>query len=348
MKRTVLAALAIATGAVGVWTTPGAAQETVVKVGTARAISLGATLYAMEHGYFKEAGIKLDMDYINSSADVMAMVAQGQYQIIEGGISAGYFNAVDKKLPLSIVADRTSSPLFHNIMLRPELKDTIKTVKDLKGKTIASNGPGSISTYEIGKVLGSAGMSLADVELKIVPFTQMGLALKNGAVDAALLIPPFTYQVQEQGLGVMFIDPDTYQKPQPVALAVNIINTDWAAKNKSVVEKYYVAYLKGVRAYCQAYHGGSPRAEIIDLLVKAGIERNPENLSKYPWQSRAVNGRVNIESVLDEQDFYLQNKFITTKLPADRLIDDSYVDAAAKQLGPFVLENKDSKLPGCR
>src|SRR6185436_15327364 len=169
------------------------AQEVTIKVGTARAISVGATLYAIEKGWFKDAGIKLELDYINSSADVMAMVAQNQYQIIEGGISAGYFNAVEKGLPVMMVADRTSSPLYHNIMLSSANKDKIKTIKDLKGKSIASNGAGSITTYEVGKVLESAGMSLADVEIKVIPFTQMGLALKNGAVDAALLIPPFTY-----------------------------------------------------------------------------------------------------------------------------------------------------------
>ena len=347
MKRISLIAMT-ASLALGTMLAPVQAQEVVLKVGTARAISVGATLFAIEHGFFKEAGIKLDMDYINSSADVMAMVAQNQYQIVEGGISAGYFNAVEKKLPLSIVADRTSSPLFHNIMVRNELKDQIKTVKDVKGRSIASNGPGSITTYEVGKVLASAGMTLADVEIKIVPFTQMGLALKNGAVDLALLIPPFTYQVRDQGLASMLFDPDDYQKPQPVALAVNIINTDWAAKNKSLVEKYYVAYLKGVRAYCQAYHGGSTRAEIVDLLVKSGTERSAENLNAYPWQSRSVTGRVNPESVLDEQDFYFANKLITAKQTIDKLIDHSYVDAAAKQLGPFVVENKDSKLPGCR
>jgi len=327
---------------------PASAQEVTIKVGTARAISVAATLYAMKHGYFKEAGINIDLDYINSSADVMAMVAQNQYQIVEGGVSAGYFNAVAKGLPVMMVADRTSSPLFHNIMLRPELKDKVKSAKDLKGRTIASNGPGSISTYEIGKVMESVGLSLADVEVKVVPFTQMGLALKNGAVDAALLIPPFTYQVQEQGLGAMFIDPDSVQKPQPVALAVNIINTDWANKNKDLVKKYYVAYQRGVRDYCQAYHGGPQRAEMIDLLIKDGIERNPENLQKYPWQSRVINGHVPVESVLDEQEFYIANKFITTKLPLEKLVDHSYVDAADKELGPFVLQNKDSKLPGCR
>src|ERR1700749_3414801 len=126
MKRIFLISFALAAAL-----TLAQAQETTIKVGTARAISVGATLYGIQHGYFKEAGIKLDLDYINSSADVMAMVAQNQYQIVEGGISAGYFNAVEKKLPLSIVADRTSSPLFHNIMVRNELKDQIKTVKDL-------------------------------------------------------------------------------------------------------------------------------------------------------------------------------------------------------------------------
>jgi len=334
--------------ALAVAASQAAAQETTIKVGTARAISVGATLYAIEHGYFKDAGIKLELEYINSSADVMAMVAQNQYQIIEGGVSAGYFNAVEKGLPVMMVADRTSSPLYHNIMLRPDLKDKIKGPKDLKGKIIASNGAGSISTYETGKVLEAVGLSLSDVEIKVIPFTQMGLALKNGAVDAALLIPPFTYQARDQGLGLMFIDPDDYQKPQPVALAVNIINTDWAKKNQELAKKYYVAYLKGVRAYCQAFHGGAPRKEIIELLVKAGIERDPKKLDSYPWQSRDPNGKINVASVMDIQNWYVTNKFTNTKLAAERVVDNSYIDAAIKELGPFELENKNSKLKGCR
>jgi NitT/TauT family transport system substrate-binding protein len=348
MAEETMKALAATVFGAALAATSALAQEITIKVGTARAISVGATLYAIEKGYFKEAGVKIDLEYINSSADVMAMVAQNQYQIVEGGVSAGFFNAVEKGLPVTLVADRTSSPLYHNIMIRTELKDKIKSVKDLKGKSIASNGAGSITTYEVGKVLEAHGMTFADVEIKVVPFTQMGLALKNGAVDAALLIPPFTYQTQDQGLGVMFIDPDDFQKPQPVALAVNIINTDWASKNRDLVTKYYVAYLKGVRAYCQAFHGGSTRADIIDLLVKSGTERDPARLNKYPWQSRSPNGKINTESVLDIQKWYVDNKFSGAKLPVEKIVDHSYVEAAAKQLGPFVVENKDSKAPGCR
>ena len=129
MRRSLITATALALIAIGAH-----AQEVTLRVGAARAISTGATLIAIEHGYFKEVGIKLELEDINSSADVMAMIAQNQYQIVEGGISAGYFNAVEKNLPLTLVADRTSSPLCHNIMLRPELKDQIKEIKDLKGK----------------------------------------------------------------------------------------------------------------------------------------------------------------------------------------------------------------------
>jgi hypothetical protein len=42
------------------------------------------------------------------------------------------------------------------------------------------------------------------------------------------------------------------------------------------------------------------------------------------------------------------NKFSTAKLPAERLLDMSYADAAVKKLGTFVLENTESKLEGCR
>jgi NitT/TauT family transport system substrate-binding protein len=121
-----------------------------------------------------------------------------------GGISAGIFNALEKDLPITILSDRVSTPIGHNLMLRPELKDTVKSFKDLKGRPVASNGAGSVSTYETGKMLERDGLKLTDVDLKILPFTQMGIALKNKAIDAALLIPPFTWNLEQQGIAIPF------------------------------------------------------------------------------------------------------------------------------------------------
>jgi NitT/TauT family transport system substrate-binding protein len=324
------------------------AQETTVKIGIARSTSNAAELMAQKRGYFEQAGIKLQWDDIDTTANVIALLAQDQYNIVAGGISAGIFNALEKNLPITMLADRVSTPIGHNLMLRPDLKDTVKSLKDLKGKVVASNGQGSVSTYEIGKMLEREGLTVADVDLKIMPFTQMGIAFRNKAVDAALVIPPFVWQLEEQGLAVPFASVDELVQPQPMTIAVIMANTDWVKANPDLVQRYVTALLRGARDYCNAYHGGPERQEVIDALVNSKTEPRRELLEKYPWPARSPYGKINTASMLDINAWYVANKMSAQTFPADRLVNATFVDAADKTLGPFELENKDSKLPGCR
>lgn len=325
----------------------GYAEETI-KLGLVRSTANGALLLAEKHGYFKQAGVKVELEYLQSSSTGMASLAQGQLNIIAGGVSAGYFNAIGKKLPIIITVDRVTTPIRHNLMLRADLKGKIKSLKDLKGKVIASNAPGSISTYEIGKLLETVGLKFEDVEIKNIPFGQYAVALKNKAVDAALVIPPFRYALETNNLAVPFAESDDMIEPQPLTIAVHLVNTDWAKTRQDVLRKFYVAVTRGLRDYCNAYHHGSNRQELIDLFISSKTETRPELLNKYPWPARNLNGKLNPKSMLDIQDWYLKHKFITAKFPIEKLVDYSYSDYAQKQLGPFQLENKDSKLKGCR
>ncbi len=343
LKRTLLVSVAVA-GVAGA----AHAQDVTVKVGMVKSITSVVALTAMEKGYFKEYGIKVETEFLDTAANSIALVAQNQFQIIEGGISASYFNALEKNLPVTIVIDRVTSPIGHNLMLRPDLKGQITQLRQLKGRTIATNGQGAVSTYEVGKMLETEGLTINDVDIKVIPFTQYAVAFKNKAVDAAIVIPPFTAQLLDGGLAVSFKDPDELVKPWPMNIAVNIINTGWAKSNEQLLKNYYVAYLKAAREYCQAYHGGSNRQAIIDLSVRTGTETRPELLHKYPWPARDPNGKVNIKSMLDMNDWFVKNKMSNVRFQPERLVDNRYVDYAVQKLGPFVLENKDSKLSGCR
>ncbi len=342
-KRTMLALLAIAAG-----TYAAQAQETTIKIGLVKSISNAANLWAVERGYFKEVGIKLQIEELDTSANVLALLAQGQLNMIEGGISAGYFNGVEKNLPITMVMDRVSSPLGHNLMLRPDHKGQITRLSQLKGKVVATNGAGAVSTYEVGKMLETDGITIADVDVKVLPFTQMAIAMRNKAIDAAIVIPPFTSQFLDQGHAVAFKDPDDLVKPHPMTIAVSMINSDWAKANDRVVRNYYQAYLRAVRDYCNAYHGGKDRAAMIDLLIKTGTENRPQLLHDYPWPARNPNGLINTDSMLDMQAWYVKNKMSNTQFPLERLVQTNYIREAVAKLAPFALENKDSKLPGCR
>ncbi len=340
-KSLMLAALALAAAA-------PAAAETTVRIGMVRAVSAGAMLVAIERGYFRELGLKVAIEELDSSANALALLSQNRVQGVVGGLSAGYFNALEKGLPIVIVLSRVSTPIAHYLMLRSDLADRVKEIKQLKGRTIATNGPGSVSTYEIGKILETASLTLADVDIKVLPFSQYAVAFANKAIDAALAISPWTVQLPKRGIAIQFADSDALIRPSPVSISVAMINTDWAKANPSLPRDFVLGYLRGVRDYCQAYHGGAPRKEIIDLLIRSGTETRRELLDDYVWPSHDPFGRVRVDSMLDMQAWFARNKFTGAQVSADRLVDPSYAEYAAQKLGPFALENPASPLAGCR
>ena len=323
------------------------AQEHTVRIGMVRALSSAATMIAIEKGYFKELGINVAVEDLDSSIDALALVAQGRLQVVEGGISAAYFNAVEKNFPVTIAIDRVSSPLSHKLIVRADLKDKIKEIADLKGRPLASNSRGAITNYEIGRMFEKAGLAYRDADIKFIPFTQMSVAFANKAVDAAVMIQPFASQVVDQGLGFAFADPEDFT-PGPMTIAVSFANTDWTAKNPELAKNFFLASLEGAREYCQAYHGGPRRNEVVDIAVRTAVEPRRELIDKYPWAARNPDGRVNVASMLDIQKFFVQERLALKEFPAERLITTAYNDYAAAKLGPFLLQNQHSRLAGCR
>jgi NitT/TauT family transport system substrate-binding protein len=324
------------------------AQEEIIRVGSVRSTASLATIMAVEKGYFRDAGIKVELTDLDTSTDSLAVVAQNRLQIVGGGLSAAYFNAVEKTLPVTVAFDRVSSPLGHKLLVRSDLKDQIKSVAALKGRPLASNSRGSITNYEIGKILQTVGLGFRDVDLKFIPFSQVALAFANKAIDAAFVIPPFAAQIVERGLAVVVADPDDFVTPRPMTIAVYFVNTDWAAKNDALVKRYFVAQMRGVRDYCQAYHGGPNRAEAIELAIRNGIERQLEMLQNYAWPASSPDGRINVASMLDIQAFFVQEGLSLRNLPPEKLLTETYIEHANRTLGPFVLANKASTLAGCR
>jgi len=325
-----------------------AEELTKLTIGVVPSVPAGATFIAVEKGYFRQAGIEADLIKIESSATAMALLASNRMQVVEGGVAPNYWNALAQGLPVILALERASSPLYHDMLIRRDLVGVIKTPADLKGRTIAEVAPGSSAHYEIGKVLESAGLSLKDVEIKYVPFQQMGLALANGAVDVADEVPPFGSMVVAAGQGVKWIDPEDYIKVLPSSFVGYFANTDWIKQNPDLARKFFLALVKGGRDFCQAYHHGPNRAEVVDIMMKYKVAASAQQLDSMPWQARNPNGRFNVASLMDLQDFFFKEGMIKQKFTPAQLVDNSYADYAEKTLPPFWVVNQASRLKGCR
>src|ERR1700681_1956432 len=127
-------------GAVSTFTVLGAlaarasAQKIIIAV--VPSVPGGTTYVALDKGYFRDAGLDVDIERIDSLGKAFAFLATNQVQVAQGGINAGFYNSVAQDLPVALALESGSSPTYHQIIVRTDLKDVIRTPADLKGRTV--------------------------------------------------------------------------------------------------------------------------------------------------------------------------------------------------------------------
>ena len=308
----------------------------------------GAPLYiAIEKGYYRDAGVDVQLDMSGLSSDMTVQLATRKLNVIGGAITAGLFNSLSKGLPIGILMSRATSPYSHYLVIRPELKATLRQPSDLKGRSVAVVSRGAILVYELVKILEAGGLTLSDINLKYIPFGQMATALTTGAVDAALMISPLQDAVEAKGIGVKWINADSTIKAQPVLVSVWWMNTDWARESEDAARRFVRGTLRGVRDYCNAYHHGPNRAEVTRILAKYSDVKDTALIEKIEWGATDPHGRVFEASLADIQDTFFKEKLVDAKVPIDRIAPASWLSEVVAALGPFTLAHDDGA-PGCR
>src|SRR4051812_14018254 len=96
-------------------TAPAVAET--IHLTTVQSIGSLATYIAQDKGYFKKFGVDVQIERLQSAADGVALLATNQIQILEGGISVGFFNGKVRKLPVIMVSDRVSTPIHHKLVV---------------------------------------------------------------------------------------------------------------------------------------------------------------------------------------------------------------------------------------
>lgn len=239
MRRSALLGLVVALAASSP-ALPAAAAD-VVSVGSVDATSanLWPLHIAQNNGYFDAANLKIDLVFSQSNASVIQQLAAGSYAVAPSAGMVDPIRAIDKGAPVALVRIVIQAPPYA-LLARPE----IKTIEDLKGKTIIIGGPKDITRIFTERMLEPHGLKSGDYDYVFAGATSARFsALKSGAVDAALLTMPFNFFAADAGYANLGF---TFDVLPDMPFAGMAVNREWAAANTDALKRFLDAYTKGV------------------------------------------------------------------------------------------------------
>lgn len=144
--------------------------------------------YANDLGYFRDAGINVELTPITNGGAVSAAVAS---KAIDIGFSAVATIAIarERGIPFVIIAPANahvaSAPNAALLVVTPA--STIRTGKDLEGKTVAISGLNSAIHFAVRAWIDSHGGDSAKVHFVELPLAEQPAAVRSGRVDAAAI-----------------------------------------------------------------------------------------------------------------------------------------------------------------
>ena len=335
MSRRLRAALALPAIVVALALAGAAAAQEAVRVGELGITSDAPIYIALEKGYFKERGLDVKLERFASAATAMAPLSTGEIQVVGGGISPSLFNAFARDFPVRVVGSRTRDVEGNSIdalMVRSDLKSSVRRPGDLKGKKVAINAPGSALYYMVGKMLEADGLTIKDVEIVHMSWPDMAPAFANKAIDAGAVVDPFLVQFEEKGLAYMLQRASDVLKSPPWEVAVLLYNNDWAKRSPRAANEFMVAYVKASRDMLDAI-AGKGRPEIVEILTKHTRVKDKALYDRMHWGHVDPNGAVNRDSLRDQQEWYVKAGLVPKKIDVDGIVDDRYVRYAVEKLG---------------
>ncbi len=249
-----------------------ASAETVTIVTTGKGTAQQWPIFiAMAKGYLAESKIDLDVVAVSSAASGIQQLAAGSAHLSAGGL-IDPLRAIDKGAAISLLQIETQVPPY-TLWGKP----SIKSIADLRGKLISLGGAKDITRIYLERMLIPNGVKPGDYDMIFAGTTAARFAaLAGGAVDAAILVPPFSFKAKGSGFSNLGEVP-AYVKDLP--FTGHAANTAWAKKNKPVVLAFLNAVARGVDWFYQ----DANRAEAIDILVKESGSNRDDVAMTYDY-----------------------------------------------------------------
>lgn len=226
--------------------------------------------YAQAEGFFKRAGLDVDVTTLANGNVVGTALAGGTGDI---GVSnlVQIAAASERGVPLTVIAGAGMySTRAASTALCVSKSSPLKTAKDLEGKTIAVAALNDQTAVALRKWLTENGADYNKVHTIEMGYPEMIASLSAGRIDAAMLAEPFQTAARK-GDARLFAKPFDSIAPE-FNIGVWATTRAWADAHPDLVKKFAAAI------YASARWANTHHAESAQILAKTA-KADPKTMS---------------------------------------------------------------------
>lgn len=239
-----------------------------------------ALYHGLDKGYFKDEGLDVEVITVPTGPATVSALVSGAADVSWAAATVGLFaHARGIPVKLFLTTNQEYPPDHWTVWVVATGRSGVKSVKDLKGKTVMINANGTAGELAFRDRLVSVGLHWDDVKHVVVPFPQMLAALELGRADAAATFDAVQHPIMaSKQIAARIIGYGTLAKTSaPTTSSAYFALGDWLAKNRDAAIRFGRAYDRGNKEIL------ADAKLRIDLIVKAiGVDPQLAALSTTP------------------------------------------------------------------
>ncbi|AUH00054.1 ABC transporter substrate-binding protein [Pectobacteriaceae bacterium CE70] len=293
------------------------AAEIPVAIGISGWTGFAPLTLADKAGIFKKHGLDVDMKMI-PQRDRHLAVASGAIQCAATTVET-YVSWAASGVVLKQIVQLDKSYGADGLAVRND----IKRIQDLKGKTIGVDAPGTSPYFALAWMLDKNGMSMKDVKMATLSPQASAQAFIAGQNDAAMSYEPYLSTIrQHPQAGKILATTLDYPMVMDTLGCTPAFLQQNPQAGKALVESYFDA-LAMIKSQPEKSY------EIMGAAVKSTGKAFAQSASYLRWQDREQNRRFfngEIQQFSNEAaKLLLEAKVIRKKPDISTLYDASYV-----------------------
>ncbi|MFX1465150.1 MAG: ABC transporter substrate-binding protein [Promethearchaeota archaeon] len=274
-------------------------SENSIKIGYLRGDLHQLSFFvASERELYKEEGLDIAPSFFSNGVEEMDAFTSGSIDIGYLGIAPAILKRINAETNIKIIA----AVNYDGSAIIAPVYSSLYSISDLKGKTIAIPGYGTVQNILLNMALEQSGININEVNMTQIGPWNMQVTLEHRDVDAFIAWEPYPAKAVEEGSGKYLVKSSEIWKNHPCCVLA--VQEDFLRDHRDIVEK------------------------IVKIHINATnwIKANPSEAASIGAQWTGVDQEVVVLAMKNiEYNYYPDKK--SMKIYLEKLIQYGYVDS---------------------